>query len=424
MDYNKINADTFCISPWYEIRIDVDGSVRFCHACKKTDTTQQDFLEWFNRSNLIQQTRLDLLNGASIPECNVCYRQEESGQYSFRHRRNFQAAIHPTYFIESLKQSPANCRINNANTIKPAFIHVSLSNLCNLACRMCKPFYSSKLTQQFKKFNLVDQSLPNTLDWTEDATKWNSFLELIKDNPNLISLHVMGGEPTVHNRFYELVDWCIENNCVDFHFTFVTNGTRLDQDFMTKLSAFRSVQIEVSVENFHPSNDYVRQGGDYITVQQNIKRYLEHKPANTNIVLRPVPQALTIEHYYTLIDFAIAHQTTLDNNNLLDPAYLRVTVLPKWYKDRIAEQLRNKYAYYLELKDNVGTNAINLRSLHLFDVSLRNHITYLLKLLTESEPDNINELRQQFVKFNRTLDVNDKFITVYPELKEFYYEHS
>ena len=209
------NNKVTCIGPWYELRIDANGSMRSCHALKQAyaESSELSFLDWFNNGNEITNIRNHIIEGKEYPGCNTCYKSESSNIISYRERRNIQAAIyHGDYFSDSLLQSPAYKRMTGNYRMYPAFIHVTLSNLCNLKCRMCFPQYSSQLTDAYKKINWIDKDTPTLIDWTNDDVKWNEFLEFVKNNDNLMSLHFMGGEPLFHKRFYEFIDWSIENN--------------------------------------------------------------------------------------------------------------------------------------------------------------------------------------------------------------------
>jgi sulfatase maturation enzyme AslB (radical SAM superfamily) len=83
----------------------------------------------------------------------------------------------------------------------------------------------------------------------------------------------MGGETQLTSRFEQLVDHMIAHNRFDVCFSFVTNGTIFKPDLIKKLSKFRRVGIEVSVETVDEHNAYVRQGTDTATVLANIERY-------------------------------------------------------------------------------------------------------------------------------------------------------
>lgn len=422
------NDKVTCISPWYEIRIDTNGSLRACHAFRSEfrEHTDLSFLEWFNKGKVITQVRNEIRNGVEVKGCKSCYDVEELGIVSFRERRNLQAAIyHNEYFKESFEQSPAKNRLtNNTDNIKPAFIHVSLSNHCNSSCRMCFPTYSSHLTTNLKKINELPENHTVLEQWSNDDEKWQNFLELIKDNQNLLSLHFMGGEPLLHKRFYEFVDWAIENNQTNYYLTFVTNGTIYNKDLFQKLEKFKTVHLELSVENFGLTNNYIRIDSTYNEVLKNYKLYKNHaKSLNFTIVLRTVPQALSIKEYHTVIDFALKNDLAIDNNVLTTPEFLKIVVLPKDLKKEIKEFLSKKYSKILKITDNeIDVRLIRHPGLQ----RMRIHIENIINFLDEEEPKNIEQLRAKFIQHNIKMDKFSKlkFSEIYPELVDFYEKYN
>lgn len=414
------NDNVTCISPWYELRIDANGSMRCCHYIRQNETEKSNlsFLDWFNHGNQPTVLRNNIINGVESSACSACYYNEKNKLISHRMQRNIQAAVyHGEYFKESLMQSPAYKRMNGDKTIYPAFMHITLSNLCNMKCRMCFPAYSSQLADAYKKINWMSKDEPTLLDWTVDDNKWNEFLELVKNNNRLMALHFMGGEPLYHKKFYEFIDWCIDNNKTDFHLTFVSNGTIFKESLVNKLKHFKSIQIEISIENMHETNDYIRMGSDYKTIQENILKFVRK---GILIVLRTVPQALSIMHYDTILDFALKHKLVFDSNVLDNPQYLKCFVLPNDLKNEIAAKIRSKYMHILSSDEKIDPSAV--RSVN----GIKNQIESLLVRLEESEPDNIEYLRQEFVRHNIELDkVSElKFTEMYPKLLNFYAKYS
>ena len=93
----------------------------------------------------------------------------------------------------------------------------------------------------------------------------------------------------------------------------------------------------------------------------------------------------------------------------------------KQIKNEITGKIRSKYTYILSSENNNNDVAM-FRSFY----GIKRHIETLLVMLDETEPENIEDLRQKFVKHNFELDrVSDlKFIDIYPELFEFYAKYS
>jgi len=414
-----------CIAPWYSIRIDTDGSYKYCDFSSATDQSTQLPSQWFLNSNHVATARASIQQGLALSGCAHCYHNEKNNFESYRQRRNIQAAIHHgDYFKESLTQSPAFERMHQTNLTNkgPAFIHVSLSNVCNLSCRMCNPSLSSKLSIIYKKINIISKNTPTLLDWTEDKDLWQDFSEnLILGNTDLICLHFMGGEPLYHEKFYQLLETCVARSKTDFHITFVTNGTIWNPELVNTLSKFKSVAVEISLENFHKTNNYIRNGADFEVVRQNIIKLLDNKTDNISVVLRTVPQALSIQHYDTVIDFALEHNLHIDANMLFDPFELSISVLPQKCKQEIIEKLNSKYADFLS---RYGGKFLvqEIRNQTQQKTQMTYHIQKIIRLLSAVESDNIEDLRYKFVDYNQKFDqvTGTSFRSYYPDLVDFY----
>lgn len=418
-----------CAAPWYSIRIDTSGAYKYCDFSKDSD--QSDLLPslWFNTGAKIVKARKSVQNGEALLGCRQCYSNEKNNFDSYRLRKNLQAAIyHGPHLQESLQQSPAAERMQQSVLTNkgPSFIHVSLSNVCNLSCRTCVPELSSKLASTYKKINILPKNQPILLDWTKDQTRWLDFLNnLVLNNSSLICLHFMGGEPLYHEKFYQLLDECVARDRTDFHLTFVTNGTIWKPDLIKTLSKFKSVTVEISLENLHQTNNYIRQGSDYQQVQSQIEHLLSNKTNNMAVVLRTVPQALSVEHYDTVIDFVIAHQLHIDSNMLFNPPELAISVLPQSYKQQIKNKLVSKYQTFL-LQHSDQYNVTDVRNQYRWQKQVAYHIEKIIKMLSAPEPDNVELLRSKFIKYNCQLDqvADTDFQTHYPALKMLYEKYN
>jgi len=421
-----------CMAPWYSLRINHNGEYSYCDFTNLRESSDLLPSEWFSQGPSAVKIRSELQQGVNGHGCNRCYTQEHDNLISYRFRRNQQAAIYQgIYFKESLNQSPAMARMSQTKLVNtgPAFLHVSLNNVCNLACRMCSAGSSTKLANLLVKSQILPKSTKILQDWTRDPNRWNDFCNnLVLNNHSLVCLHFMGGEPLVNDKFFEILQRCVDQGRTNFHVTFVTNGTIWDDSHMQLLSNFKSASIEVSIENFHPSNNYIRIGSDYEQIKSNIESMIKSAGEKISVVLRTVPQALSILHYDTVIDFALIHGINIDYNLLLDPANLKISILPSVVRQQIIDHLTCKY--HTLLSDNTNNSIVtkinNLRSPDQHQQQLVLHIRELISILQQPDSDNIEQLRKEFAIYNRTLDreVGLRFQDVYPSLAEFYEKYN
>lgn len=426
MEQNKlnINQQTFCISPWTEVRINSDGTMNFCHFADRADLPSNEHInsmtvdEYFSNSDSAQSARKNILNGKPVDRCHRCYKEDQHSEVTFRSRRNLQAAIFPGQdFQQSAEESPV-WKIINADKSSPRFYHISFSNICNMACVMCDGFNSTLLAADLNKIGLRDSSIPIKHDWTDTPT-WGKFCDHLLNNNDIVCLHVMGGEPLYHKRFRDLIMFLCNNNHTNFHLTFVTNGTIYDPELMTQLEKFKSVQIEISIENLDISNDYIRYPGKTSKIVDNIQQYLAHSDEKFSTVLRTVPQLLSLMHYDKLLDFCLEHSIIIDSNVLHRPEFFRPCYLPNSAK----EVIKSRLARFI-LKDKDVLHNINVRNQSRVVESISHHAQMIIGLLDQTGV-NIETVRQELTDYCAKFDqLREHDLREFvPELAEFLDEY-
>lgn len=416
-----INPKTFCISPWTDVRINSDGRMNFCHYANRDMIPINENIEnvtvdqYFNGPGSVTQARTDLCAGKELDRCQHCYRDETITDIGFRQRRNQQAAIFPgADFEQSLRESTIYKEIHAPNP-HPRFYHVSFSNVCNMACVMCDASNSTMLATDWSRAGIIS-GVPVRQDWTTGPA-WAGFLTHLLANPDIMCLHVMGGEPMYHKKFRELVRFLVDNKHTDFHFTFVTNGSIYDAELITWLEEFKSVQIEISIENFDVSNDYIRWPSDTAEIKHNIQQYLSHRTHSMDVVLRTVPQLLSLMHYDDVLKFALDHSVVIDSNILYRPDYFQPAVLPVDAKEIIRQRVRP----YTELDtDHDPVKNINIRNRGRLKQAIAANARLVLDLLDRPMADLVIK-RRDLIRYLarmdqvRRIDVRDYV----PELRDF-----
>lgn len=424
------NADTFCNTPWYELHVYWDGSLGICcQESRKLYTTgnyniaSTTIAEWFN-SAPVQQFRKNILSGQPVSVCSVCYNQEQQGGISRRIRSNQKSAIFTQAFELSWQQSPSRRHFDpsGATTSHPIDIHIDLGNYCNLACKMCKASASSRIASQETRWGIKGSEQYLGVDWTKNTKVWHSFKQQLLLIPGLTNIHLMGGETLLTDKFEDLVDWMLTHNRTDIGFSFVTNGTVYNQDLVDKLSQFRRVGIEVSIETVDGHNGYVRQGTDTEKVLKHIEQYQQYISERVSVTLRPAISALSIGYYSGLLQYALDQQLCVNALLVNSPKFLNVNILPQSVKDMYAAKfgdLEHQLSSVLVDKDFNASNSNN------YKLVIKNQINMCLNLLSQPQPDNVFQLHRDLVNHCRRWDQVYDFDAraLYPELSEIWLEH-
>lgn len=398
-----INQRNFCIGPWSEIRILPDGRLNWCHRSDydtSTDYIQNiDLDSYFNGSN-VNKIRNHLRQGTDVAECQGCYNDETKVVYSYRRRRNIQMAIFPfEHFEKSLKESSIQQRFDTPK-IMPYFYNIVLGNLCNLSCIMCSPYLSSRVATDFKRLKINNTNQPSLLDWTRDQNNWQKFVDHIDSNKNIMCVHFQGGEPLLHDRFKEFLQHCIEIGHTDFHLTMVTNGTVFEQEHIDLFRCFKSCQIEISIESMTRVNEYIRYPVDQEKLVSNIKKFLSCCTDQLSVVLRTVPQLLSVLDYVSLLDFCLENSICVDTNIIDHPVCLRPAVWPEHIRKKAIQRLEQ-----FKSKLNIVESDIelNLRNRQKVGTNLKQNADMVIASLNEII-SNRQELQVQAREYLDKLD--------------------
>jgi organic radical activating enzyme len=389
------NPNYFCTSPFIEVRINQDGSINFCHHAEnkfirpEENIQKMNIDDYFNNSVSVKERNI-LLSGGKLNRCEKCYAGEKIDYAHFRKRRNLQFGIFPGEdFQQSFNESDIQEYIQRKD-LKPHFYHISLSNLCNLGCIMCDHKNSSVLAKDFKNIGIIPNDTPTLIDWTLDKKSWDSFLNHIKSNEKIICIHFMGGEPLYHKKFYEFINYCIDNNHYNFHLTFVTNGTIVpDEEFIEKLKKFKSIQVEVSIEAFDSSSDYVRFPSQWIKIKENLEKYISHTNENFSLCIRTVPQFFTLLNYDVLLQWCLDNNIVIDSNIMFYPVFFKPVYLPIEIKNTVIDKLKK-----FMLDDLHNVHSINIRDKSNVKKCVANNARMVLNQLSETVSDQETQIKK------------------------------
>lgn len=149
-------------------------------------------------------------------------------------------------------------------------VQFHITSRCNLKCRHCYEGAQGRTVEwNFEDFVAAIEKL-----WVCFA-KWN-----VKGEISLI-----GGEPTLHPQFYEIVDYLYNRGDVD-SISILTNGTIVDPQFIEKMVSDKCF-VQVSVDGADADHhDYIRGKGTFNKTLFNAKKMSENRiPVSAHCVL-------------------------------------------------------------------------------------------------------------------------------------------
>lgn len=295
-----------------------------------------------------------------VPGCLRCKLQEERSGSSYRH-----------FFNQELSGKD-----------RVEFIEITLSNECNLACRMCDPNYSTlwgKILDRNPELGSFVAKSSNTILSIEE-TFANVDLTYLK------KIKYLGGEPFITPQIKDLFEYLDRIGIIqNLRFECNTNCTLFPTKWINYLKKFNSLEISLSIDGVGNLNDYIRHGKNWNEIQKNVLLWKEFSNNNSNVSLDifSTVQAYNLHDIKNLKEFSDQVGIKFASSVLMTPNYLSIGVLPQEYLDEIKDE--HNETYYKSLLENnkffddFKRFTLNLDKIH--NVSYENVIPRLKKYM-------------------------------------------
>ncbi len=217
--------------------------------CCLSPTVSVDNID-FENDQYLNQTRESWTNNQYPLACVNCKNTELAGYPSRRHKVN-------QWYKEN------NLDNENVEMIK---IDYWVGDLCNLACVICGPKYSSVWKQELKLPILTQKVKINQL-WTT--------LNLNK----LRYVHFNGGEPLLNKEHVRFLQAIPNKNSVQINYN--TNGTvRASDELLSLWKQFKLVQLDFSIDDIGDRFEYQRYPAKWSEVSENLLWYIDNATHN------------------------------------------------------------------------------------------------------------------------------------------------
>ena len=135
---DKYIDSNICPLPWNHLEVDVNGGASPCCLYKGSIPgvkVYEQSLKSIQDTEYMDSLRTQFRNGERPVGCQSCWQEEDAGKTSKRQNS-----------IYKMRSSLENWTPNSEPTLK--FIDFKLGNVCNLKCRICGSWSSSKWAQE------------------------------------------------------------------------------------------------------------------------------------------------------------------------------------------------------------------------------------------------------------------------------------
>lgn len=407
-------SPTFCALPWIHLASKPDGRVQMCCMASgdltdksgKGHRLDRDAVSDIFNAPEIVDARQKMLKGEAVKACAGCYREEKLGGHSVR------IGLSQKWLLregEEIRRRMEESEKNGGRLASlPFYLDLRQGNLCNLKCRSCSPDNSKSLELEYAK--LVDGNpwfkenvWGRTLDgeafsWYESAVFEAEFQKLL---PQIKMLYFTGGEPTLIERNYELLEQMIEEGHASrIELMFNTNVTKITDRFIQILGSFQHVLLNLSLDGFGSTQEYLRYPSKWEHIAGNLRKLGAADLPNVHLCVNPVLQAyniLTISELWKFVEDLNremgGHRFFVMPIFLDSPAHLDVRILPA----SVRQIAYDRFVRFMETSEFLERDGF-----------FKTRLQQALALLKDESLSGREDLRSKFYQYTAVLDASRK----------------
>jgi len=329
-----MNNELKCVNLESGLRVGTNG---FCSSCCMMKHQFKNKSERLNVKNssfdkiLNSESRKEIVkdfkNGIKNSACQYCWDEEAAGKMSKRLRDNKRFA-----------------NKNKKDTVQ--LLDLNMGNTCNIKCRTCGPFNSSKWAKEWKDLGLfegTDSEYKELLNFfnnsfNDDSLFWKSFENSIKD---ILHIDFYGGEPFLVKKQWEMLKKSIElDYAKDLSIHYNTNGTIWNDEIFDILNEFKKVYIDFSIDGIENKLFYIRHPAEWRNVYQNFKNVNKYNHNDKfHISVCNTISILNVYYIDELVDVFSQHTQNMYLNLVFGPEHYCITNIPDNIKHKIKDKL-------------------------------------------------------------------------------------
>lgn len=334
---------TFCMHPWTSMLIEPNGDVAVC--CKSTEiigNCSRSSIKDIWNSPEVRQLRLDMLADKKIDSCQQCYHLESEMSQTYSTRTT--SLLDFGHLIDRIDSTDQDGSIGH----DPVFWTPKFNNLCNLACRSCKPKYSSSWHQPAVAIGRISPDTKPVI--FADGGNKDMLPQIIEYLDTAEQLLCEGGEPLIIEEFWTLLKELDVRQRYDMIISYNTNLTKSSfkgQSIFDLWKKFQNISVAASLDAEGNRGEYLRPGAPWRDIEQFRKDMLEKTP-HVHFEVHPTLSILNALH---LPDFhrSWTEKGYVDAKNwvmhfLVGPRYLSLRTAPESLRNKIKE----KYLKHLD----------------------------------------------------------------------------
>jgi hypothetical protein len=384
-------SNTFCALPWIHLSTRPDGSARVCCTANASSVGPTNDKEHggqvgvlknaegkpanFNTATLqemwnndyMKNVRTQMLNGEVPPSCVKCFKEEAAGH---RSKRQWETE----YWAQRIDLDERIAETGEDGSVdqKLYYIDLRMGTKCQLKCVMCSPHDSSAWVPDWQKLypQIENEALKETMVWDNKGKNFGASYNWHKNNqefwrqlydqiPHMKQLYFAGGESTIIEEHYELLEKCVEMGYApNIELRYNSNGLEMPDRLFELWDQFQRVRFHFSIDSIHEMNDYIRYPSKFSDIEAQLDR-LDQTGDNIEVTVACAVQSLNIYYLPDFIKWKLSKNYRKINpwplgaglinyHFVYMPAHLCVKSLPNWFKQKVQDKYEEFYPWLEE----------------------------------------------------------------------------
>ena len=355
---------TICMLPWISVETSPMGTVRPCCMAhdeitdengKKYDLNETT-LEQAYHSVYMQKLRQDFRSGRKPTTCSRCWDEEDAGRDSKR--------IHSQVRLKELYKQVDWA---NDNPDQLWFVDLKLGNICNLKCRICGSWSSSKWAEEEMAYLEPGRNKKEHIAYTwlkqgawprKTTTFWDNMRDLL---PNIKYFEFTGGEPWLIEEHWNLLRHAVEtgdSKHIDIHYNTNASVNAMGSEKSALWNHFGRVDIAFSIDNVGDRFEYERYGAKWDEANEIIDGIHFAKAVDTPNITTQLCFTINIQNVYYIDELLEWADTkpfgSIYFNMLHSPDHMSIQNMTPLAKELVLNKLKTtfwktpKYQYEID----------------------------------------------------------------------------
>jgi hypothetical protein len=435
----------FCGAKWYNATIWLgSGTTTSCHhppSHKIPLEELRDNPKALHNTKYKKLMREQMLQGKKPEECDYCWKIEGLGEDKVSDR-----VYKSLLYTEQELQDAKNIFGSNLD-VDLKTLEIAFDANCNFACSYCNPSFSTTWMTDIKTHGFYQNLVSDGGGaYQQDGTWAQPYGIKNLDNPyiaafwkwwegdlqhSLRELRITGGEATMSQDFWRLIDWWEQHPECDVGLA-VNSNLGAKQQLIERLCksthSFKNFRLYTSNECFGNQAEYIRDGLDWSVWLDNLRMMISKGKCKSTHIMMTI-NALCL---FSIVEFmeemlSIRRQYGRDHchmsfNILRFPSFMSPLVLP----ENIRVELSNKIETWIDAKWS-GQENVDLQGNRLINQmeyeGIKRLVSYLRELnVGHNHTSSLESRQRDFKSFFMQYDQRrgKDFKKVFPELSEWY----